>query len=251
MVTAGTGADTAGSGAQGGSGATSGTGGAPEGGSGNEAGESSAGGEDTGGTGGSGGAGGSGGTGGASGGSGGNASTGGGGSGGTGGAPGPKCSDHPLTAKSSWIATGNPTSNGNGMEADPLYNPPSHVLDGSLNERWSTGQPQAGGEWLQIDFGEEVSIKQLALILLSDNSGNGGDYPRAYEVRLSNSAPAVDGTPNFTPPIRASGAGVQNSNLTLNFPAPISGRYLSIRQTGATASTEWWTVAELNVSCPN
>jgi hypothetical protein len=270
-TTAGTSPSTAGTSDQGGTGATAatgGTGGSPEGGNGNESG-AAGGGEDTGGTAGS--SSGSGGTGGSAGaGGGGSSGTGSGGKGGTGGSGGTsgsggkggaggsggtppvaKCSDHPLTAKSAWMATGWPSSLGNSTEADPLYNPPSHVLEGTLGERWSTGVPQAGGEWLQIDFQQEVSLKQVTLMLLSDSGANGNDYPRAYEVRLSNSGPPkADGVPDFTPAVRSSGAGAPGTNLTVSFPAPISGRYLSVRQTGSAApATSWWTVTELNATC--
>lgn len=260
-TTAGSSSTSAGTSAQGGSGGTGGND-AHEGGTGSEGDGGGdgvgVGGEDGGGTGGVGtggsaaagggsggsaGAGGSG-SGGVSGGSGGMPS---GGSNGTGGsAPGPKCSDHPLTAKSTWSASALLASVGNGMESDGLYNPPKHVLDGLLAERWSTGRPQNGTdgkEWLEIDFKQEVSLDVVQVMLLSDVGGNANDYPRGYEIRLSNSSM------NTAAPVRASGAGAAGTNLTVSFPTPISGRYLHIKQTGTTTGTEWWTVTEIYVSC--
>jgi hypothetical protein len=132
------------------------------------------------------------------------------------------------------------------MESDGLYNPPKHVLDGLLSERWSTGRAQNGAdgkEWLEIDFKEEVSLDVVQVMLLSDTGGNANDYPRAYEIRLSNASM------NTAAPVRASGAGMAGTNLTVSFPTPISGRYLHIKQTGATVDTGWWTVTEIYVSC--
>lgn len=260
--TAGSSSTTAGTSAQGGSGGTGGND-AHEGGTGSEGDGGGdgvgVGGEDGGGTGG-GGSGGSAAAGGGSGGNAGGSGSGGvsgasggmpsGGSNGTGGsggsAPGPKCSDHPLTAKSTWSASALLASVGNGMESDGLYNPPKHVLDGLLAERWSTGRPQNGTddkEWLEIDFKQEVSLDVVQVMLLSDLGGNANDYPRGYEIRLSNSSM------NTAAPVRASGAGAAGTNLTVSFPTPISGRYLHIKQTGSTTGTEWWTVTEIYVSC--
>ncbi len=262
-LTGGSTSTTAGTSTQGGSVGTGGSGDAHEGGTGSEGGGDGVGvgGEDGGGSGGGGtgggagaggssggsaGAGGSGGSSGGAGGSGGKAS-GGGGSGGSGGSvSGPKCSDHPLTAKSTWSASALLSSLGNGMESDGLYNPPKHVLDGLLSERWSTGRTQNGAdgkEWLEIDFKQEVSLDVVQVMLLSDVGGNANDYPRAYEIRLSNASM------NTAAPVLASGAGMPGTNLTVSFPTPISGRYLHIRQTGATVDTGWWTVSEIYVSC--
>jgi len=174
------------------------------------------------------------------GGTGGTAGTNGGGSGGS--APVAKCADHPITLETTWTPTASIFSPGNGMESDGLYNPPSHMTDGNSGERWSTGAPQAGGEWIQIDFGAPVSITQLTLQV---SGGDAKDYPRAYAVRLSDTSAGA-----LTAAVRASGAGVSGSTV-ISWPAPITGQFLSVTQTGMDVlpDTSWWTIAEVLVSC--
>ena len=220
--------------------ASGGTTPATDGGVGNDGGEpaSSGGGGST--SGGAAGNGGSGGTAGKGGGGGSSGSSGNGGNGGSGGMPAvAKCADHPITLKSTWVPTASRFSNGDGTEADYLYNPPKHMTDGDFNERWSSGTKQVGGEWIEVDFGALVN---LTTITLNVNT-NTGDYPRAYEVRFS-STKAQD----FAAPIRTSGAGAPG-NSVFTFSKPITGRYLLVSQTGMAEDTSWWTIAELLVTC--
>jgi beta-glucosidase len=147
------------------------------------------------------------------------------------------CASHPLSAKTTWIATASHSSLTDAGESDPLYNPPSHANDGNINERWSTGKPQAGNEWLQIDFGQTVAVGSVTLQLGASSS----DHPRGYAARVS--ATPLD----FAGPVLASGAGQQNVDTVIVFGPPAIGRYMLISQTGASSS--WWSVAELNVAC--
>jgi hypothetical protein len=133
-----------------------------------------------------------------------------------------------------WTATASHFSAGNSTEADPAYNPPSHAIDGNVNERWSTGKPQSGNEWLQIDFGRTVAIDRVTV------SPDAMDFPRGYAVRFSSTSM------NFAAPVLMSGAG-QPGDLVINFAVPVIGRYLVISQTGT--NTLWWSVTELNVAC--
>ncbi|HWZ90750.1 MAG TPA: discoidin domain-containing protein, partial [Polyangiaceae bacterium] len=88
----------------------------------------------------------------------------------TGGATGKLlCADLPITAESGWVVSASPD--------DPKY-PPSAVTDGAPT-RWSTGHAQEGGEWLQIDFGQPVSVRRVNL---QQGSLYSNDYPRMYEV---------------------------------------------------------------------
>ncbi|HEX2876379.1 MAG TPA: discoidin domain-containing protein [Polyangiaceae bacterium] len=161
------------------------------------------------------------------------------GSGGSaGGASVVKCADHPLPAKATWIASASSSSIGNGTEADGLYNPPAHMLDGSYTERWSSGHAQAGDEWIQIDLGAVSTITELTL-----NPGNdAGDYPRMYAVRVSNKSE------DFAAVVKASGAGMPGSTF-VQFKTPAVGRYITVRQTNADAGNPWWTIAEVLVGC--
>ncbi|HEY5583698.1 MAG TPA: RICIN domain-containing protein [Ruminiclostridium sp.] len=109
-----------------------------------------------------------------------------------------------------------------------------NAKDGDAATRWSTGQPQANGQWFTIDMG---STKYITRILL--NSVN-GDYPRGYQIYVSN-----DGT-NWGSAI-ASGAGTSD-DLDLVFDDIYScqtARYIKIVQTGS--ASNWWSINEVNV----
>lgn len=161
------------------------------------------------------------------------------GSGGTGGTgPAVTCSSNPLSAQSSWIITASHSSLGNGMESDALYNPTSHMVDDDLSERWSTGKSQSGDEWMQVDFGKVVTLSDVTL----QHGEDIADYPRNYAVRVSNASQ------DFNATVRASGAGTEQAALAIALPALATGRYLTIRQTGAVEG-KWWSIAELQVSC--
>jgi hypothetical protein len=159
------------------------------------------------------------------------------GSGGSGNAA--ACALHAVPAKAKWVATASISSVGNGTEADPLYNPPSHVADGSPIERWSTGKPQDGSEWLQIDFGALTTVTKVTL-QLGGNGANMNDYPRSYAIKLSNTSLDVVST------AQAIGNGMLNTDVVATF-APATGRYLLVQQTGS--GDKWWTVAEVLVDC--
>jgi hypothetical protein len=236
-------ASTGGGKANGGTGSTTGgtpmiEGGAPaeEGGAGNEpmAG-TGGGGVSGGGTGGAGGKGGSAG------------SAGKGGGGGSAGTPSTvKCSDHPLTLKSTWTDAASISSLGNGMESDGLYNPPEHLTDALPNERWSTGKPQSGDEWIQIDFGAVVTLSQITMQIGS----NINDWPRGYAIRVSN-LDAVSNVAAFSAPVLASGAGAASTDVVVSLAEPVEGRYLLVRQTGVVEppAMSWWTITEVLVGC--
>jgi hypothetical protein len=145
------------------------------------------------------------------------------GGGGTAGSP--LCSDRPLGARSKWVAS-----------ASRQNTPAWSVLDGSPS-RWSTGQPQNGNEWLQIDFGITVSIRRINL----QQGEFSNDYPRNYAVYVS------DTSRDSASPVRASGVGSSDVTTTIVLPQTVSGRYLFIRQVGTSLS--WWSVEEIEVSC--
>lgn len=145
------------------------------------------------------------------------------------------CASNPLSPRTMWTASASQSSLGNGTEGDTAYNPPSHAIDGNVAERWSTGKPQAGDEWLQINFGRTVAIDRITL------QPDAMDFPRGYAVRVSSTSM------NFAAPVLASGAGQAAGNTVINLTTPAVGRYLLISQTGT--NTLWWSVAELTVGC--
>jgi endo-1,3(4)-beta-glucanase len=137
----------------------------------------------------------------------------------------------PIPAKSSWkLSASHSTAN----NADPVTN----AHDGNTGNRWSTGKDQSGNEWLQIDFGVEVKLSEVTLML--GTSVN--DHPRGYTVRVSGSSM------NTAAPVLLSGAGMANTDTVLTLPAGTRGRYVLISQTGS-VSALWWSVAEIQAEC--
>jgi hypothetical protein len=154
----------------------------------------------------------------------------GGGTAGTGGIPdGPICREHPITAKSTWVATASSQATGN---------PASNLIDNSAN-RWSTGKPQSGNEWLQIDFGRSVYLRRINLQQGANMDSN--DYPRMYSVYVSDIDNDLNGD------ALASGVGSAGVTTTIELAKPFLGRYLLITQLGSSIS--WWSVDELEASC--
>ena len=114
--------------------------------------------------------------------------------------------------------------------------PASAAVDGDAGTRWSStfSDPQ----WIQIDLGAVSTITDVTL-----NPGNdAGDYPRMYAVRVSNKSE------DFAAAIKSSGAGMPGTTF-VHFTTPAVGRYITVRQTNATAGNPWWTIAEVLVAC--
>jgi hypothetical protein len=148
---------------------------------------------------------------------------------GTGGmAGGPLCSDHPLSLRTTWVATASDFASPSGI--------PANLLDNKTT-RWTTGKPQAGDEWLQIDFGVTVTLNSVNLQQGSDTN----DYPRMYSAIVSDTPNDLSGT------VRASGSGLPGVSTPILLPALASGRYLLIKQSGSSLS--WWSANEIEVSC--
>ena len=125
-----------------------------------------------------------------------------------------------LLSRSGWIAT---ASGGD---------PPANAIDGNAASRWSTAAFQTPGEWFQVDM---RSVRTVFKIVL-DATASPNDYPRGYQVTLSN-----DGT-TWSSPV-ATGAGF-SAVTTITFPAQ-SARYIRVTQTGS-ASANYWSIHEFN-----
>lgn len=149
-----------------------------------------------------------------------------------------RCEDRPIPPKSEWQVAASSSSLGSGQENDPLYNPPGHVVDGSLEERWASGLPQESeGQWFHVDFGREVVVSEVTL----QQGQSLKDFPRGYAISIS------DRHTDFDARARALGHGAPVSEQVIPLGEKAVGRYLMIRQTG-TADT-WWSIAELHVAC--
>jgi HEAT repeat protein/type 1 glutamine amidotransferase len=55
------------------------------------------------------------------------------------------------------------------------------AIDGDPATRWTTGEPQKPGQWLQIDMGYFAKVRKLTL----DTTPSPGDYPREFAVYVS------------------------------------------------------------------
>lgn len=148
-----------------------------------------------------------------------------------------RCEEHPVPAKELWAVTASSSSLGSGIETDPLYNPPSHVADGALDERWASGQPQEDGQWFHIDFGVDVAVSHVILQQGRDID----DFPRGYEISVS------ERHTDFDAIARASGHGASVSETVIPLEIPVVGRYMLIKQTGS--AKVWWSIAEISIEC--
>ena len=111
---------------------------------------------------------------------------------------------------------------------------PEHAVDGDLSTRFDTDGYQQPGQWFQFDMGEDYELTGLTL----DTTGSNNDYPRGYDVRLSN-----DGN-TWDEPVAS---GQANDKVTtISLPPGTIGRYVRIVQTGE-ASGNYWSIHELDV----
>jgi hypothetical protein len=144
----------------------------------------------------------------------------------------------PELFRGAWVATAS-SSNLMNEPGDLLYNPPGNALDGELSTRWSSGKPQAGDEWFQIDFGRSVAVSAVVLDMGEDADVQSYlDYPRLYSVSVSES------DQDLSAPSLAEGEGV--APLTDIPLQDAVGRYLLVRQTGE--ATDWWSIHELRAA---
>ncbi|WP_454051790.1 discoidin domain-containing protein [Cellulomonas sp. Marseille-Q8402] len=106
----------------------------------------------------------------------------------------------------------------------------ARAVDGDPSTRWSSGRPQRAGDALQVDLGEPVAVRSVVL------DAGGGDWPRGYEVLVSD-----DGERWRGPVAAGAGAGAVTA-------ATLDGdevRHLRVRLTAD--ADPWWSVAELRV----
>ena len=136
--------------------------------------------------------------------------------------PGASCTGAVLS-RSGWLPTASASGPGD---------VPANTLDGNAATRWSSGAAQTNGQWFQIDMLSARTFCKLTLDAVTST----GDYPRGYQVFVSN-----DGT-NWGSAV-ATGTGTAQL-ITINF-AIQTARYLKIVQTGSVGN--WWSLHELNV----
>ncbi|NOX22654.1 MAG: cellulase family glycosylhydrolase [Actinobacteria bacterium] len=148
-------------------------------------------------------------------------------------------------SKSNWWAISEvavTTSNSFDRTGWTLSSSPSgttaNMVDDDLSTRWTTNAPQANGQYVQVDFGAQVTFNNVVMDT-QKNTSSETDYPRNYTVAVSDNGTSWTTVATETGTFKAT---------TVNFPAA-SGRYLKITQTGASGS--WWSIGELNVALNN
>jgi glucosylceramidase len=137
---------------------------------------------------------------------------------------------HPLRQAdpAGWTATADPNGPTNSCCTADVA---ADAVDADASTRFSTGEGQAPGQYLQVDFGKQIPAQQVVF----DTGASTGDYPRAYEVQVSR-----DGT-NWTTVV-ANGQGTGQFTT-----AELNGRpiqYVRITLTGTDAN-DWWSVADV------
>jgi len=120
------------------------------------------------------------------------------------------------------------------------------ALDDDPTTRWQSDESQKPGQWFAVDMGAERTVSGLIL----DAKDSSGDYPRGYEVYVSNDGAAWANPAGSwgTPVASGSGQAVTSGGVTtLTFPAQ-SARYLKVVQTGSSGS--WWSIHEFYATNP-
>jgi allantoicase len=129
-------------------------------------------------------------------------------------------------SQTGWTATASSTEPGGS---------PANALDWNTATRWSSGQPQASGQWFQVDMGSPRYFDQVSL---ETQSTGKFDYPRCYQMQVSSDATT------WTTVRADQGFGWKE---VLGF-SPQYARYVRVSQTCSAAS--WWSIAEFHVYGP-
>jgi glucosylceramidase len=115
--------------------------------------------------------------------------------------------------------------------AVPAGEDPAAAVDEDASTRWSSGQPQQPGQYLQIDLGRPVTFRRVAI----DSGGNLGDYARGWQLSVSD-----DGAD-----WRQLAAGTGTGQLTVVDVPGTRARYL--RVTSTASASNWWSIADLRL----
>jgi endo-1,3(4)-beta-glucanase len=106
----------------------------------------------------------------------------------------------------------------------------ANMLDGAPGTRWSSGQTQKPGQWVQIDLKSLTTFDTLFI-----NAGSTGDYATTQEIYLS-----ADGT-SWNKVNESAGA----ASLVLSLGTQ-KARYVKIVNTGS--SDRWWSITEVKLA---
>ena len=107
----------------------------------------------------------------------------------------------------------------------------SHMLDGDLTTRYSSGASLAPGMFVQVDMGQAQTFNKVVV----DSGSSTSDYAPSVDVEVSS-----DGS-NWTKVASvSSGQPVEVASFTA-----VTARYVKVVNTGSSGS--WWSIAEFNV----
>jgi glucosylceramidase len=115
--------------------------------------------------------------------------------------------------------------------AVPAGEDPAAAVDGDASTRWSSGQAQEPGQYLQVDLGRRVAFRRVVL----DSGGNLGDYARGWRLSVSD-----DGTR-----WRTLAAGAGTGQLTVVDVPRTRARFL--RVTATAGAGNWWSIADVRL----
>jgi F5/8 type C domain len=119
-------------------------------------------------------------------------------------------------------------------------NPPSYAIDGLLPSRWSTGAPQAPGQYFELDFGGFVLVEQVKIEPVFQADGR-GDYPHGMDVLVS-----YDGIDYSRRLASVNYGGADPGTATIDF-SKHAARYLRLELTQGVGN--WWSIHELHIGC--
>ena len=105
------------------------------------------------------------------------------------------------------------------------------AVDDDASTRWSSGQAQAPGQYLQIDLKARTVFRRVAI----DSGGNEGDYARGWRLEVSNDASTW----------RTVATGQSTGPLTTVDLPRTRARHLRVSTTAATGN--WWSVADVRL----
>lgn len=158
-------------------------------------------------------------------------SSGAGGSGGSGGAS--AAAGAPASCRFSGVATAFASctpdaavTGGSCIAADG--GPPSFAVDGDTATRWTSGAPQAAGQWFELDLQSPLELEQLTL-----QTSRATDLPTTLALKLDGQA---------VPATVTSSSGMLELAFTAQKATVVR---LELEQT----STEWWSINELVGGC--
>lgn len=124
----------------------------------------------------------------------------------------------------------------------------TNATDNNTGTRYATGAViTPGTDWFQIDIG---SVQPVGSVIV-DVTGAVGDVPLSGDIRTSS-----DGGVTFPTTIASwtTAANLTGALLIVNIPgAAVNTRYVRLYATGLAngASTNWWSIAEINLSATN